>query len=146
MSKLKLDAIGHLGHDCSIRHMDSGSSAINFTIACTEKYVDRAGNKHEKTTWLDCVLWRKPEKLKIADYLKKGTLVSVEGKPDVRAWTGREGDARAVMQLRVDNLILLGGVKNSGSVAETASATNENKIEETAPVFTSAAQEDDLPF
>ena len=146
MSKLKINAIGNLGHDCSIKHLDNGVTAINFSIACTEKYTDKSGTKHEKTTWVDCVLWRKPDKLKIADYLKKGTQVSIEGKPEVRAWNSKEGEARAAISVRVDELILLGGKSVAAnqpaaeSVQPAANAMNDSQP------FVAATQEDDLPF
>lgn len=147
MSKLKVVAIGHLGRDCSVKHLDGGSCAINFSIACTERYKDKTGTPHEKTTWLDCVLWRKPESLKIADYLKKGQLVSIEGKPDVRAWLSKEGgEPRAAIQVRVDELILLGSKGNSEQPNSAEETKSDVSMNDSAETFTATTQEDDLPF
>lgn len=144
--KLELNAIGHLGHSATVKHLDGGQAVINFSIACTEKWKDKNGQKQERTTWVDCTLWRKPDKTGIAECLKRGTLVSVSGRPDVRAWNGKEhGDARAVLQLRVDDLILLG----NRTEANTSANTNENKqtdVADESQGFTASAQEDDLPF
>lgn len=146
MSKLKLRAIGHLGRDCSIRHIDSGSSAISFPIACTEKYKDRQGNNAERTTWVDCTLWRKPDQLKVAEFLKKGMLVAVEGMPSTRGYKAKSTDEiKSSLLMRVDELEFLGGAKTESSTQP--STTNVAAAEtETTEVFTSSAEGDDLPF
>lgn len=138
--EINLLAIGHLGRDCSIRHLENGSVAINFPLASTERYTDKQGNKHERTTWIECTVWRKQETMKIADYLKKGQLVKVEGLPIARGYRSKS-DANVIhgsIQCRVDKLILLGG----GKPAPVAEAS----MDQTEQVFSQNTQEDDLPF
>lgn len=137
--KVVLTAIGHLGRDCSIRYIENGNAAINFTIAATERYKDKQGNKCEHTTWIDCTIWRKPDNIKIAEYLKKGQLVEITGRPETRGYRSKE-DANVIhssLQCRVDNLLLLGGLKKSDS-DQSSGQNNET--------FTATTQEDDLPF
>lgn len=149
MSKLTLSAIGHLGHSCTIKNVN-GVNAINFSIACTEKYKDKSGNNCEKTTWVDCTIWRKPESSKIADYLKKGTMVYVEGRPDVRGYKSKTNadQIHGVLMLRVDEIQLLS--KGTGTTTQenttAAAQTTSNNLNDESATFTAATQEDDLPF
>lgn len=137
--KVVLTAIGHLGRDCSIRYIENGNAAINFTIAATERYKDKGGNKCERTTWIDCTIWRKPDNIKIAEYLKKGQLVEITGRPEVRGYQSKDKtEIHASLQCRVDSLLLLGGLKKNESSSDNTAVTEQ--------VFTATTQEDDLPF
>lgn len=144
--KLRIEAIGHLGRDCSVKNMDGGVSAINFSVATTERYKDKStGAKMENTTWVDCVLWRKSDQLKVAEHLLKGTLINVEGKPSSRGYKSKTDPDKinSVITIRVDKLVFLG--------KPSVGSTNQNSQEQTlttndAPVFTSDVSDDDLPF
>lgn len=106
----RYQAIGNLGRDAEARTLDSGSTAISFTVAVTEKYTDKSGQKVENTTWINCTLWRTAQQsTAIANYLKKGQKVLVEGKPSVRSYEKNDGTFGASLELRVDNIELLGG-------------------------------------
>lgn len=139
--EILLSAIGHIGRDCSIRHLENGTAAINFPLACTERWSDKSGQKHEHTTWVDCTVWRKPENMKIADYLKKGQLVKIEGRPDARGYRSKSDKEiiHASIQCRVDKLILLGGSRKDQAGDQTPASEQNN-------VFNASSQEDDLPF
>lgn len=114
---LKLTAIGHLGADCVVRNA-GGTNAINFDVAHTEKFRDAQGVQTEKTTWIRCTLWRKPESSGIAAYLKKGQLVYVEGTPHSNAWIDNQsGTAKSSLDLRVDKVELLGGSRQTAQPA-----------------------------
>lgn len=151
--ELILSVIGHLGRDCSIRHHENNIVAITFPVATTERYTDRHGQKHEKTSWVDCTIWRKPESIKISEYLKKGQLVKVSGRPDARGYRSKT-DANIIhasLQVRVDDIKLLGRNPNVGADASSVSnqpASPEAQTDQTQneTVFTSNSQEDDLPF
>lgn len=139
MSKLTLTAISHLGRDCSVRDVN-GVNAINFSIAVTEKYKDKTGVAHERTTWIECTVWRKPEYSKVAEFFKKGTLVFVEGRPEARGYKSKNNeDIHGTLTLRVDELILLG--KPSGSPSE--GVASENAVN---TVVSEIGKEDDMPF
>lgn len=103
---IKLQIIGHLGRDASVRDVN-GKSVINFTLAHTEKYRDSQGNQQEKTTWVDCAYWT--DKTAVAQYLTKGKQVYVEGQPEARAFERKDGTSGAVLSLRVFSIQLLGG-------------------------------------
>lgn len=101
---IKLTAIGNLGKDAVLNNVN-GKNVINFNVAHTERYKDAQGNQKDKTTWIDCSYWS--EKTGIAPYLKKGTSVYLEGQPDVRSYTAKDGTNGASLVLRVGLVQLL---------------------------------------
>lgn len=142
---IKLTAIGNLGKD-AIMNTVSGKNVINFTVAHTEKFKDAQGNQKDKTVWVDCAYWT--EKTGIAPYLKKGTQVYVEGQPDVRTYTTKEGVNGATLSLRVSSVQLLGSKPNDGggsnSSYQPSAANSPQASSPTASEITEAF--DDLPF
>jgi len=105
---LKTTLIGFLGRDAEVKDVN-GQKAISFSVAHTESYTARNGEKKETTTWVNCTLWRQPDKARIAEYLTKGSRVYVEGMPSARAYTTKAGETVAALDLRVLTLELLGG-------------------------------------
>jgi single-strand DNA-binding protein len=105
---LKIIFSGNLGNDAEVKNVN-GTNAISFSVAHTEKYRGRDGQTVENTTWMRCTLWRKPEASSIAQYLKKGTKVLIEGKPEARAYVTSAGQAAASLEVRVDNVELMSG-------------------------------------
>lgn len=101
---IKLQIIGNLGRDADKRDVN-GKAVINFTVAHTEKWKDAQGNQQDRTTWVDCSYWT--EKTGIIPYLTKGTTVYVEGNPDARAYTSKEGEAKSSLTCRVAQVQLL---------------------------------------
>ena len=95
---VKMQLIGFLGKDAQVNNV-SGKTVINFSVAHTEKFKDAQGNQKDKTTWVDCSWWT--DKINISSYLKKGTLIFVEGQPNVRAYTNQSGQQGAVLTNRV---------------------------------------------
>ncbi len=76
----KLTAIGHVGAAPETRTMPSGDKVTNFSLACTERWTDKAtGEKKERTEWLRCVVFRKAAEI-IAEYVSKGDKLYIEGK------------------------------------------------------------------
>lgn len=100
--------LGNIGKDCVVNTVN-GKSVCNFSVAHSEKYKDAQGTQHEKTRWFDCALWR--DNTSIAQYLKKGTKVLLEGQIDVKQFQRQDGTQGVGMTLRVSNLTLLGGNK-----------------------------------
>lgn len=127
---IKLTAIGNLGKDAVLNNVN-GKNVINFNVAHTEKYKDAQGNQKEKTTWIDCSYWT--ERTAIAPYLKKGTSVYLEGQPDVRSYTAKDGTNGASLVLRV------------GLVQLLSSGSKDAQQQDSAPSNESGVV-DDLPF
>lgn len=146
---LKTIITGNLGRDAEVRTLDSGSSAISFTVAVSEKYTDKAGNKVENTTWINCTLWRTSQQpTTIANYLKKGQKVLVEGKPSVRSYEKNDGTHGASFELRVENIELLGGAPaDSGTAPPPAAGPITAHHQGAWPANTPTPQApEDLPF
>lgn len=142
---IKLQIIGNLGKDCIVKEIN-GKHVINFSVAHTERFKDAQGNQKERTTWVECAYWT--DRTAIAPYLVKGTSVYAEGSPEADPYTNKEGQPAATLRMRVQNIQLLGGNKdsqgaNSGNVTNTGMSTAP--VVRTEPVNTSAPV-DDLPF
>ena len=152
---IKLTAIGNLGKDCTVNTVNN-KTVINFSVAHTEKFKDNMGVQKDKTIWVECAYWT--DRTGIATYLKKGTQVYVEGSPDIRTYTTKDGATATSLTLRVQNVQLIGakGSGEGGAPAETQqnSSYNYNNNYNTQPASQSAPQHpqeitepmDDLPF
>lgn len=147
---IKLQVIGNLGGDCIAKEVN-GKNVINFNVAHSEKFKDSVGNLKERTTWVNCAYWT--DRTAVAQYLKKGKTVYVEGAPEAEAYTNKEGQPAATLRLRVFNLQLLGGANetnqsdNDYSPASSSSSSSSSRSNVSAPA-TSPMEEpaDDLPF
>ena len=144
---IKLQIVGNLGADC-IQKEVNGKNVINFNVAHTEKFKDSQGNLKERTTWVNCAYWT--DRTAVAQYLKKGKLVYVEGTPDAEAYTNKENQPAATLRLRVRDLQLLGGnidgsQGSSGSYASSSSASSSANSNRPVTADSEDAA-DDLPF
>jgi single-strand DNA-binding protein len=93
--------IGRLGKDPVLKATQSGQSVANFSIACSEKYKDKNGEKQEVTFWAECVAWGKLGDI-VGEYFKKGNLLYVSGKLQSRKWKDKEGNDRFVTEIIVN--------------------------------------------
>lgn len=139
---VRMQAIGNLGKD-AVTNTVNGKTVINFTLAHTEKGRDRdaQGNPKDKTIWVDCAYWT--ERTAVAQYLKKGTQIYVEGQPDIRTYTTQDGRQGASLTLRVGNLQLLGSRSGDGNSLDPGSSGGS--IPPPPPVD-NAAGDEPLPF
>lgn len=138
--------IGNLGDNADLRHNAEGDPSIHFSVAISENYTDRNGEKKEFTTWVNCVMWKKKgDSTKITYYLNKGTKVYVEGKPSANGYTAHNGEVKASLNLRVMNVILLGSKVEAQQKAPmpTPEAEVPNPFANAGP---DVPQDDDLPF
>ncbi len=154
---IKLTAIGNLGKDCTVNTVNN-KTVINFSVAHTEKFKDSMGVQKDKTIWVECAYWT--DRTAIAPYLKKGTQVYVEGSPDIRNYTTKEGTTGSSLTLRVQSVQLIGGKNNEGvpgnegASAPASAYNNNNNYNTQQPASKSAPQHpqeitepmDDLPF
>ena len=109
--------IGRLGKDPETRNTDNGTVA-NFSVAVSEVYKDKNGEKKEITEWFNIVLWKGLADI-AAKYLKKGSLVYIEGKMRTRTWE-KDGVKRYTTELIGNELKMLGD-KSSNSAAPSPS-------------------------
>lgn len=103
---LKVTFIGQLGADAEKRSADNGKFTT-FRAAHNEVYKDDAGGEHSTTIWVDCTMNDHPA---VADYLKAGTSVYIEGYPSLRVYSSpKDRCMKAGMTIRVQKIELLGG-------------------------------------
>lgn len=140
--------IGNIGKDAETRTVGD-FTVISFTLATTERYKDRNGEQQENTEWHQIEYWRKDGKL--AEYLKKGTKVGVEGSIRTESWE-KDGQKRFTTKIRANGVEFLGG---GSKEQQSAPAPKEQKPaaanQERKPLYEMAEeslepQEQDLPF
>jgi single-strand DNA-binding protein len=108
----KVTLIGNVGTDPDIRSTSGGGKAANFSVATSNVWTDANGQRQEKTEWHRCVAWN-AGKYTLADiverYVKKGDKLYLEGELATREWTDKEGVKRYTTEIKVRELLLLGG-------------------------------------
>tara|TARA_B100000579_G_scaffold84143_1_gene65650 strand:- start:9454 stop:9867 length:414 start_codon:yes stop_codon:yes gene_type:complete len=128
--------LGNLGKDPEIRRLDDGRAVANFSIATSESYKNKAGEKVTNTEWHNIVLWSPLAEI-AENYLKKGSQVYIEGKISNRSYEDKEGVKKYVSEVVGRDITLLGRAPESQQQNDGSSTENDNP---------EAVQEDDLPF
>ena len=104
---IKMMLTGLLGNDCEI-HEVGKRKVINFNVAVNQDHKDADGNKVEKTEWVKAALWKSDgQSMKIADYLKKGTKVFLEGIPSAEGYESRDGAVKSNLVVTVKEIELV---------------------------------------
>ncbi len=99
--------IGNLGHSPEIKYTASGVAVANFSIAVSEKWKNKDGEKQESTEWVRCVAWKRLAEV-CGEYLGKGSSVWVSGKMQTRKWEDKDGNNRYATEIQVRELRMLG--------------------------------------
>lgn len=133
--------IGNLGRDAELRYTPGGAAIAKFSIATTETWTDKSGQRQEKTEWHNCDLWGKSAE-SLSEYLKKGKQVAVEGRIQTDEYTDREGVKRKATKIRVDRLTLLGG----GPGGRRREAGDEDGPHQPASDPGAPLDDSDIPF
>ena len=124
----KVTLIGRLGQDPEVREVGT-SKVANFSIATDESYTDKSGNKVEKTEWHKIVMWNKAAENAQA-FLKKGSLVYVEGKIETRSWENDSGEKRYTTEIKSFSFQMLDNKSDQNRQSEyTRETTNPNNNE-----------------
>jgi single-strand DNA-binding protein len=118
MSVNKVILVGRLGRDPETRYTGGGQAVANFSVATDETYKDRAGERQKRTEWHKIVVWGKQAEI-AQQYLKKGSLVFIEGRIQSREWTDKEGQKRTSFEIVANNFRMLGG-RAEGAAAASA--------------------------
>ncbi|MCF6180039.1 MAG: single-stranded DNA-binding protein [Geopsychrobacter sp.] len=107
MSVNKVILVGNLGKDPELRYTPSGAAVATFSLATTERYKDRDGNRQEKTEWHNIVVWRQLAEI-CGKFLHKGKQVYIEGKIQTRSYDDRDGNKRYMTEIVADQMQMLG--------------------------------------
>lgn len=149
----RVTLIGRLGKDPEVRRLESGAAVAKFTLATSESYKDKDGNKVETTEWHNIVVWR--TQAEIAEkFLKKGMLVYVEGKLTYREYTDKDNVKKYFTEIVASDFRMLerkeggGGGYFPGAGDEPAStpATPRNNPASGVMEDVGEPPTDDLPF
>ncbi len=134
----KVILVGHVGKDPEVRYLEGGVAVAKFSLATSETYKNKEGNKVEQTEWHNVVMWRGLAEI-VEKYVKKGQLLYVEGK--IRNRTHGDGDNKKYYtDIVADSMTMLGGKKD-----DNAMRIESRPIETPLPAA-SAEPADDLPF
>ena len=117
MSVNKVILVGRLGKDPETRYMTNGEAVTNVTLATSENWKDKSGEKQEKTEWHNLVFYRRLAEV-AGEYLKKGSQIYVEGKIQTRKWQDKEGKDRYTTEIIVNEMQMLGGKSTGGGSFE----------------------------
>jgi single-strand DNA-binding protein len=141
---LKMQIIGHLGKDC-VMQQHGTDNVINFSVAHTDKYKE-GGVLKEKTTWVECSWWVDSQS-KVAQFLRKGTQVYIDGFPGSKYWESKDGKKVSQLTIRVLNLQLLGGrPEGNGGQAAPAPSQQQAPAKQDGYVPFDGGADSDLPF
>lgn len=119
----KVILVGNLGRDPELKHLPSGQPICQFSIATSESYTDKAGQKQEKTEWHRIVVWEKLAEA-CARFLGKGSKVYVEGKLQTREWDDKDGVKRYQTEIVAREVKFL-SEKKAGAPAAAAAPDDE---------------------
>lgn len=108
MSVNKVILVGRLGRDPETRFTGGGQAVANFSVATDESYKDKNGERQKRTEWHKIVVWGKQAEI-AQQYLKKGSLVFIEGRIQSREWQDKEGQKRTSFEIVANNFRMLGG-------------------------------------
>jgi len=147
----KVILVGNLGKDPEVRYLDNGRAVTNFSLATSETYKNKAGERVTNTEWHNVVLWS--PLAEIAErFLHKGSQVYIEGKITNRSYEDKEGNTRYVTEIVGRELTLLGN-RNEGrddSMGQPAKQSVSQPAQQQQPSkpipATQQEDMDDLPF
>lgn len=143
MSSLnKVLLIGYLGRDPETRYMPNGECVTNFSMATSEKWLDKqSGEKREKTEWHNITAFRKLGEI-CSQYLKKGSAIYCEGKLQTQKYTDKDGIEKYTTRILIDSMQMLGGGPDQNKNAQASPSKQKElpHVEEPNDDF------DDIPF
>ncbi len=108
MSVNKVILVGRLGRDPETRYTGGGQAVANFSLATDESYKDKNGERQKRTEWHKIVVWGRQAEI-AQQYLKKGSLIFIEGRIQSREWQDKEGQKRTSFEIVANNFRMLGG-------------------------------------
>jgi single-strand DNA-binding protein len=124
--------LGRLGKDPEAKKLESGVTVVSFSLATSEKYTDKNGEKVEKTEWHNVTVWNKLAEI-IEKYFKKGDPILIEGKITTRKWQDKDGNTRYTTEI----------LANSFEFVPSAKTDNNSAPDEQAALD---VPNNDLPF
>ena len=155
----KVILLGNLGRDRETRYTTGGDAVTNLSIATSEQWKDKSGEKQERTEWHRVVLFGRQAEI-AGEYLKKGRSVYIEGRLQTRKYTDKDGVEKYSTEIVGDRMQLIGGGRDaSGGDVEFSSSPGGGAPARREPATTGPAGgkgggakknvddfDDDIPF
>ena len=129
MSVNKVILVGRLGRDPETRYTGGGQAVANFSVATDETFKDKSGERQKRTEWHKIVVWGKLAEI-AQQYLKKGSLIFIEGRIQSREWQDKEGQKRTSFEIVASNFRMLGGRGDGGGASGGGSTGGGARAEE----------------
>ena len=142
----KVILVGNLGRDIELRYTPGGAAVGTLSLATTEVWNDKSGQRQEKTEWHRLVIWGKQAE-SLQEYLLKGRQIYVEGRLQTRSWEDRDKNKRYTTEVRADRVVLLGG-RGAGDRATAARGEDQQDQPTSAQPASGGVEltDDDIPF
>lgn len=115
----KIFLLGNCGQEPQVKVFDNGDSITTFSLATSDQWTDKNGEKKESTEWFTCVAYRQLAKI-AADFVRKGSKVFVEGRIKTRSWE-KEGVKQYRTEVEVLKLLVL---DKRGDLVESSASTD----------------------
>ena len=141
----KVTLIGRLGQDPEIRFSGEGNAVASFSVATNESWKGKDGEIQERTEWTKCTVFGATAEKYIQPYVKKGTLVYIEGSLKTDKWQDKDGNDRYSTGVVANNY---GGVQilGGGGEADAVSSSDMNQERPQTENLSQEVEDDDLPF
>jgi single-strand DNA-binding protein len=134
----KVILIGNLGRDPEVRYTPSGTAVANFSLATTENWKNKDGEKQSHTEWHRIVAWRRLGEI-CGEYLSKGKQVYIEGRIRTNEWEDQDGNKRRTTEIEALNMQMLGSRTSDEPLSDERSGPGPEKT-------SGGPTEDDIPF
>lgn len=105
--KNRVQLIGRLGRDPEVKSTKTGKTIARFSLATTETFRDKSGEKRKDVQWHNLVAWNKLAEI-ASEYLSKGSEIAVDGKIVYRTYEDKEGQVKYFTEVIVNELLMMG--------------------------------------
>lgn len=143
----KVILVGNLGRDPEVRYMPDGAAITNISVATTDTWKDKAGEKQERTEWHRVAFFGKLAEI-AGEYLKKGSQVYLEGRLQTRKWQDKDGQDKYTTEIVADRMQMLGSRSggNAGSDTPAGSSGGDTSQKSSGAGGKFDDFPDDIPF
>ena len=131
MSVNKVILVGNVGKDPETRYLEGGTAVCSFSLATSETYKNREGEKVTNTEWHNVVLWRGLAEV-AEKYVRKGSQLFIEGRIRSRSWDDRDGNKRYTTEIVGDNMQMLGKRSDDGGTQSNNGASHQQSAQSQA--------------
>ncbi|HPR30625.1 MAG TPA: single-stranded DNA-binding protein [Prolixibacteraceae bacterium] len=150
MSVNKVILVGNAGRDAEVRHIDSGVAVATFSLATSETYIAKNGEKVTSTEWHNIVAWRGLAEF-AGKFIQKGKQLYIEGRIRSRSYDDKDGVKKYITEILADTIQLLGRKESDNGSSPSGSSGSDYPqstpaSNNTAGEFEAGDSGDDLPF